>query len=62
MNVEQRDRVRAQVVASRRAQGLQDTVQESRFLAELVADVLADPPDPIRHERVRLDDRESEVA
>ncbi|HET6814118.1 MAG TPA: hypothetical protein VFJ69_08930 [Actinomycetota bacterium] len=58
MTAEQRDRVRSMVVASRRAQGLQDSVPESRFLAELAADVLVEPPDPIRHERVRLDDRE----
>jgi hypothetical protein len=59
MTTVDRDRIRAQILASRRAQGLQDSVPESRFLAELAADVLADPPDPIRHERVRLDDRES---
>jgi hypothetical protein len=35
-----RDRVRAQVLASRRAQGLQDTVPASRFLADLAAEVL----------------------
>lgn len=40
MTAEQRDRVRVMVLASRRAQGLQDTVPESRFLAELAADVL----------------------
>lgn len=40
MTAADRDRVRAQVLASRRAQGLQDSVPESRFLAELVAKVL----------------------
>jgi hypothetical protein len=53
MTAEMRDRIRAQILAARRAQGLQATVPESRFLAELAAAVLADPP-----ERVRLDDRE----
>jgi hypothetical protein len=40
MTTAERDRVRAQVVASRRAQGLQDTVPASRFLADLAAEVL----------------------
>lgn len=40
MTAETRDRIRAQVVAARRAQGLQDSVPESQFLAELAADVL----------------------
>jgi hypothetical protein len=40
MNVQERDRVRAQVLASRRAQGLQDTVPESQFLADLAAEVV----------------------
>lgn len=40
MTVQERDRIRAQIVASRRAQGLQDSVPESRFLAELAAAVL----------------------
>jgi hypothetical protein len=41
MTAETKNRVRAQIVAARRAQGLQDTVPESRFLAELAAEVLA---------------------
>jgi hypothetical protein len=36
-----RDQIRAQIVAARRAQGLQATVSESRFLADLAAEVLA---------------------
>jgi hypothetical protein len=40
MTAQERDRVRAQLVAARRAQGLQDTVVELRFLAELAAEVL----------------------
>jgi hypothetical protein len=40
VTAEQWDRIRAQIVASRRAQGLQDTVPESRFLAELAAEML----------------------
>jgi hypothetical protein len=40
MTVQERDRIRAQIVASWRAQGLQDSVPESRFLAELAAAVL----------------------
>jgi hypothetical protein len=40
MTAQDRDRIRAQILASRRAQGLQDTVPESRFLAELAAAVL----------------------
>jgi hypothetical protein len=42
MTAEERDRIRAQIVASRRAQGLQDSVPESRFLAELAAEMLAE--------------------
>ena len=45
MTADQRDRIRAQVVASRRAQGLQATVPESRFLAELSAAILDQDPD-----------------
>jgi hypothetical protein len=56
MTAEQRDRIRAQVVAARRAQGLGPTVPESRFLAELAAETLE--IQPVRYERVRLDDRE----
>jgi hypothetical protein len=36
-----RDQIRAQIVALRRAQGLQDSVPAGQFLAELAADVLA---------------------
>jgi hypothetical protein len=62
MTADQRDRIRAQVVASRRAQGLQATVPESRFLAELSAAILdqdpdlAPAPEPVRAERVRMKD------
>lgn len=52
MTADQRDRIRAQVVASRRAQGLQATVPESRFLAELSAAILdQDPTRPRRPNR-----------
>ena len=40
MTAQDRDRIRAQIVAARRAQGLGPTVPESRFLAELAAAVL----------------------
>jgi hypothetical protein len=42
MTAQERDRIRAQIVASRRAQGLRDSVPASRFLAELAAEVLAE--------------------
>jgi hypothetical protein len=35
------DQIRAQIVALRRAQGLQDTVPAGQFLADLAAEVLA---------------------
>jgi len=38
---EMKDRIRAQVLAARKAQGLPDTVPASRFLAELADQVLA---------------------
>jgi hypothetical protein len=41
VTVQERDRIRAQVVAARKAQGLGPTVPESRFLADLASDVLA---------------------
>jgi hypothetical protein len=44
MTAQQRDRVRAMVVAARRAQGLQDSVPESRFLAEPAAETLNERP------------------
>jgi hypothetical protein len=49
-------RVREQVRASRRAQGLPETVTADRFLDQLAAEVLVDPPEPVRYERVRLHD------
>jgi hypothetical protein len=36
-----RDQTRAQILALRRAQGLQDSVPAGQFLAELAAEVLA---------------------
>jgi hypothetical protein len=40
VTVETRDRIRAQILAARKAQGLGPTVPESRFLAELAAAAL----------------------
>jgi hypothetical protein len=40
MTAQDRDRIRSQIVAARKAQGLGPTVPESRFLAELAAAVL----------------------
>jgi hypothetical protein len=41
MTAETRDRIRAQVLAARKAQGLGPTVNEPRFLTDLAAEVLA---------------------
>jgi hypothetical protein len=55
--------VRAQVVTSRRAQGLTDHVTAGRVLDQLAAEVLdhdlAQPSTPERHERVRANDEET---
>jgi hypothetical protein len=53
------NRVRDQVVTSRRAQSLPDHVTADRFLDDLAREVLADPPTPVRHERVRANDEEA---